>query len=137
MNHDAYNNSSAARPGRSNYACKKMEVAVTDQDDGLSDYGSDFTADEEEILKGLLEQAPAHEANIPEASPSLQLRDIEDDESPRGAKVLRRLGYERRNYDVPAVQLLESEKSMVTIQIEGDSSLSPNGMFNEFGRIRY
>ena len=114
-----------------------MEVAVTDQDDGLSDYGSDFTADEEEILKGLLQQAPFHKANLPEASPSLQLRDIEDDESPRGAKVSRRLGYERREYNLPAVQLLESERRMVTIQIEGDSSLSPNGMSNRFARIRY
>lgn len=114
-----------------------MEVAVTDQNDGLSDYGSDFTADEEEILKGLLEEAPLHKANLPEASSSLQLRDIEDDESPRGAKVLRRLGYERRSYDLSEVQLLEREKRMVTIQIEGDSSLSPNGMSNEIARIRY
>lgn len=114
-----------------------MEVAFTDQNDGLSDYGSDFTADEEEILRGLLEQAPFHEANLPEASSNLQLRDIEDDESPRGAKVLRRLGYERQNHDMPAVQLPEREKSMVTIQIEGDSSLSPNGMSNEFARIQY
>ena len=113
-----------------------MEVAVTAQDDGLSDYGSDFTADEEEILKGLFEQAPSPKATLPEASPSLQLRDIEDDESPRGAKVSRRLGYERREYNLP-VQLLESERRMVTIQIEGDSSLSPNGMSNGFTGIRY
>ena len=114
-----------------------MELSVTDQDDGLSDYGSDFTADEEEILKGLLEQVPSHESNLPEASSSLQLRDIEDDENPRGAKVLRRLGYEERSYDLPEVQLLEREKRMVTIQIEGDSSLSANGMSNEFARIGY
>ena len=137
MNHDAYYNSSAARSGRSNNACVNMELSVTDQDDGLSDYGSDFTADEEEILKGLLEQVPSHESNLPEASSSLQLRDIEDDENPRGAKVLRRLGYEERSYDLPEVQLLEREKRMVTIQLEGDSSLSANGMSNEFARLVY
>ena len=114
-----------------------MELSVTDHDDGLSDYGSDFTADEEEILKGLLAQVPSHEASLLEASPSLRLRDIEDDESPRGAKVLRRLGYERRGYDSPEVQALEREKRMVRIQIEGDSSLSANSMSNEFARTRY
>lgn len=114
-----------------------MELSVTDHDDGLSDYGSDFTADEEEILKGLLEQVPSHEASLVERSPSLQLRDIEDDENPRGAKVLRRLGYERWSYGLPEVQTLEREKRMVRIQIEGDSSLSANGMSNESARIRY
>ena len=137
MNHDAYNNRSAARPGRSNNASQKMDVSVTDQNDGLSDYGSDFTADEEEILKGLLEQVPSHEANLPEASPNLQLRDIEDDENPRGAKVLRRLVYERQGYDVPAVRLVERKNRMVEIQIEGDSSLSANGMSSEFASVRY
>ena len=114
-----------------------MELSVTDHDDGLSDYGSDFTADEEEILKGLVEQVPSPTASLLEASPSLQLRGIEDDENPRGAKVLRRLGYEQRNHDLPEVQTLEREKRMVRIQIEGDNSLSANGMPTEFGRIRY
>ena len=114
-----------------------MELSVTDHDDGLSDYGSDFTADEEEILKGLLEQVPSHEESLLEASATLQLRDIEDDESPRGAKVLRRLGYERRSHDLFGVQTLEREQKMVRIQIEGDNSLSANGTSNEFVRIRY
>ena len=114
-----------------------MELSVTDHDDGLSDYGSDFTADEEEILRGLLEQRPSPAASLLEASPSLQVRDIEDDENPRGAKVLRRLGYERRSHNLPEVQTLEREKRMVRIQIEGDSSFSANGMSTEFARVRY
>ena len=100
---------------------------VTDQQDGLSDYGSEFTPDEEEILNGLLQRVP-FEPNNQTTLPSLQLRDIEDDEVPRGAKVLRRLGHERRSYDDPEMQRQPSvqEKSRVTIQIDGDSHLSAN-----------
>ncbi len=57
-----------------------MEVEVA------SEYGSDFTPDEEEILHGLLQQAPS--ATLTEDL-SLVLKDIEDDESPRGARVPR------------------------------------------------
>ena len=107
-----------------------MDVSVIDQLDRLSDYGSDFTADEEEIIYGLLNRAP-HETKVPNADQPLQLRDIEDDETPRGAKVLRRLGHERWSYGVPAVQSLEVEKLRVTIQIDGGSILSTNGTLND------
>ncbi|KAL8908599.1 MAG: hypothetical protein Q9207_000687 [Kuettlingeria erythrocarpa] len=55
--------------------------------DVVSDYGSDFTADEEEILSGLLlQQAPTS----PATGVDLVLKDIEDDGSLRGARIARR-----------------------------------------------
>ncbi|KAL8925345.1 MAG: hypothetical protein Q9172_002276 [Xanthocarpia lactea] len=51
-----------------------------------SEYGSDFTPDEEEILHSLLQQA--HSATLTEDL-SLVLKDIEDNESPRGARLPR------------------------------------------------
>ncbi|KAL8967914.1 MAG: hypothetical protein Q9183_002708, partial [Haloplaca sp. 2 TL-2023] len=54
-----------------------------EQDDEASDYGSDFTPDEEEILRILLQQTPPTVAT----DPGLVLNDLEDNESPRGAKV--------------------------------------------------
>ena len=120
MNHDGYCNSSVAAPD--GFHNEDQEMDVTGQQDGLSDYGSDFTPDEEEILNGLLQQAP-HKTDT---HPSFQLRDIEDDESPRGARVLCRLGHERRSYDAPTMQPPVQEKRRVTIQIDGDSSLPTN-----------
>lgn len=54
--------------------------------DVASEYGSDFTPDEEEILQSLLLQAPA--ARLTDDH-GLVLKDIEDNESPRGARVPR------------------------------------------------
>ena len=51
--------------------------------DEASDYGSDFTPDEEEILRSLLQQTPPTVATYP----GLVLNDLEDNEGPQGAKV--------------------------------------------------
>lgn len=58
-----------------------MDVVPNDIS-STSDYGSDFTPDEEEILNGLLQRLPV-------GSPppvDLLLKDIENDETPLGAK---------------------------------------------------
>ncbi|KAL8865398.1 MAG: hypothetical protein Q9198_009344 [Flavoplaca austrocitrina] len=55
-----------------------MEVEIA------SDYGSDFTPDEEEILQSLLQQAPA--ATFTEEL-DLVLKDVEDHEGPRGIRI--------------------------------------------------
>jgi hypothetical protein len=125
LDHDGYNNSSVAAPARFHNEAEEMDV--TGQQDGLSEYGSDFTPDEEDILIGLLQQAPLSPSTAT-TIPDLQLKDIEDDEAPRGAKVLRRLGHERRSYDVGHMQPAVQEKRRVTIQIDGDSSLPTNCM---------
>ncbi|KAL2042436.1 hypothetical protein N7G274_004928 [Stereocaulon virgatum] len=123
LDHDGYNNSSVAAPA--SFHNEAEEMYVTGQWDGLSEYGSDFTPDEEEILIGLLQQEPLSSSSAT-TIPDLQLRDIEDNEAPRGAKVFRRLGHERRGYAVGNMQPAVQEKRRVTIQIDGDSSLPTN-----------
>jgi len=102
-----------------------MEVPFPDQHDRLSDYGSDFTPDEEEILNGLLQQVPDQGDN-PNTDPDQQLKDIEDNEGPRGARIPRRLGYQQLSTQHPSPQT--PEKRRVTIQFDGNSSPSTNGM---------
>lgn len=89
-----------------------MAADVAELQDEFSDYGSDFTPDEEEILKGLLQQAPL-ESDNPIADPDLLLKDIEDERTPRGARV-RVLGYEP--HSVPTITMEER----ATIQDDGD-----------------
>lgn len=53
---------------------------------GTSDYGSDFTPDEEEILNALLHPVPEQDDN-PNSDSNLVLKDIEDEQGHRGARV--------------------------------------------------
>ena len=53
---------------------------------GTSDYGSDFTPDEEEILNALLYPVPEQDDN-PNSDSNLVLKDIEDEQGCRGARV--------------------------------------------------
>ena len=95
-----------------------MEVITIDQPGEYSDYGSDFTPDEEEILTGLLRQTP-QEPDNPITDPDLQLKDIEDEITPRGARV-RALGYELRTLPSPT-----RAKKSVTFQADVDNSNNP------------
>lgn len=99
-----------------------MATAVAEQQDGFSDYGSDFTPDEEEILRGFLPQAPLEPDN-PITDPDLLLKDIEDERTPRGART-RMLGYEPHS-----VSTFSMEKKRVTIQDDGnnDGDILPQG----------
>ena len=56
-----------------------------------SDYGSDLDADQEDFVNQVLGALP----EVPESSPSLLLRDIEDNEGPCGAKIPSILGKNR------------------------------------------
>ena len=69
-----------------------MDGAILGQQDGISDYGSDFTPDEEEILNVLMQQVPAEAVT----DLDLLLKDIEDDEGPCGARIPRTLWHKRR-----------------------------------------
>lgn len=60
-----------------------MDISVVDDQDVVSDYGSDFTPDEEDILNGLLHQSPTG----PDPDVNLLLADIEDDERLQTARV--------------------------------------------------
>ena len=93
---------------------------------GSSDYGSDFSPEEEEALIELLSQAPL----IIEAAPSFQLDDIEDHNSPRGAILPRRLRLERwdevvyASGSVPETQ----PKGVPSLEICGDTSRTQIGL---------
>ena len=65
-----------------------MEHSSSGQPDEASEYGSDFTPDEEEILKGFL-QEPSRLgiADNPIRDLELQLEDVEDNEGPYGVKL--------------------------------------------------
>ena len=91
-----------------------MEDAILDQQDGVSDYGSDFTPDEEEIVNALLQQVPAESV----VDSNLLLRDIEDDEGPRGARLPRALRREARDL---SSHIWAADKSLPG-QVEWDHS---------------
>ena len=105
-----------------NNEAEAMDVPVTDQQDGLSDYGSDFTPEEEEILNALLHQAPEQVPDDgPNGDPDLLLKGIGNEEGPRGAKVPRRQGQQSKEY--PSLPLSE------TIRIDDDNNRSANSTF--------
>ena len=104
-----------------------------DQLDDSSDYGSDFTADEEGLLDQLLSKLPPE----PRADPKLVVKDIEDDDGPRGAKVPRVLGQERRNR--PEGTSWQGPKTLqavaVEIELDGGSSTPIGKLFEmAYGR---
>ncbi|KAI9809464.1 MAG: hypothetical protein M1827_006844 [Pycnora praestabilis] len=82
--------------------------------DNGSDYGSDFTADEEEALHALLSNIPASYS----AEEPFALRAYEDDESPRTARMPRTLGREQR--DPKELQLAEPQEVQSSVEIESD-----------------
>ncbi|KAK4695785.1 exonuclease V, partial [Lecanoromycetidae sp. Uapishka_2] len=96
-----------------------MAEPVTDQHDSLSEYGSDFTPDEEELLSGLLQQVPDQGDN-PNTDPNRQLGDIEDDEGPRGARIPRRLAREDHDRQIAFAQTPEKKRATNEID-DGDA----------------
>lgn len=100
-----------------------MEIAVTGQQDGLSDYGSDFSPGEEEILNGLLHYNPKQDDG-PIKDPDLILQDIEHEKGPRGARVPPRQDQQIKNQS----QLLLYQPDLA-IQLDGDSKSSANSTY--------
>lgn len=99
-----------------------MDIPVTDQQDGISDYGSDFSPEEEEILNVLLHQTPEQvQDEGPNGDPDLLLKGIGNEEGPRGAKVPRRQGQKSKEYS--SLPLSE------TIHIDDDKNHSANSTF--------
>ena len=82
-----------------------MEGVILEQQDGISDYGSDFTPDEEEILNVLLQQVPAESV----VDSDLLLKDIEDNEGPLGARFPRALWREVQD---PSSRIQAAENSL-------------------------
>ena len=108
-----------------NNEVEAMDVPVTDQQDGFSDYGSDFTPDEEEILNALLHQGPEQvQDDGPNRDPDLLLKGIGNEEGPRVAKVPRRHGQQSQEY----TSLPLSETS-IAIRLDSDNNRSANSTF--------
>ena len=97
-----------------------MDIPVTGQQDGFSDYGSDFSPDEEEILNGLLHQTREQDDG-PNSDPGLLLHDIKHEEGPRGARVPHRQGQQDQDHS-----LLPSYQNELAIQLHGDNKPSAN-----------
>ena len=76
-----------------------MEGAAWARESADSDYGSELNSDEDVSLTELLQQAPL--------SPLLVLKDIEDHESPRTARVPRMFGRDRRGHVERSIKRLE------------------------------
>jgi len=95
-----------------------MHLATFDQQDRASDYGSDFTPDEEEILRSLLQGA--REQNNPLTDPDLLLKDIEDNEGPRGARLPPRLSQEEWIHQAPSLRISKARLAVENIRDESD-----------------
>ncbi|KAL8673129.1 MAG: hypothetical protein Q9168_002426 [Polycauliona sp. 1 TL-2023] len=91
-----------------------MEIETT------SDYGSDFTPDEEEILRSLVQQAPA--AALTEDR-GLVLKDIEDHEGPRGARVPIYPRHQQQQFGGSQI-INQKQTPQVALQVADDSKLS-------------
>ena len=100
-----------------------MDVIIANQQDATSDYGSDFSSDEEVILNSLLQQH--HVPSDPELD--LLLADIGNDETSHTAKIpFRRPSHRIRSESGTPVWKFHANKRKLSIEIEGyESSSSP------------
>jgi len=104
-----------------------MDAPLGPPGSGSSDYGSDFSPEEEEALIKLLSQVPLQV----EAAPSFQIDDIEDLKSPRGAIPPRRLTQERWDevfYTTGPIPETE-QKGTPALKVGGDKSRAQIGMW--------
>ncbi|KAL8823453.1 MAG: hypothetical protein Q9191_005845 [Dirinaria sp. TL-2023a] len=98
-----------------------MDGTASAQEDGNSDYGSEINSDEEVSLTELLQQISSKEAS----APPLNLQDIEDNEGPRGARLPRWLGRERRDLDKTLMQMPNPRPTdKIAVEIESYRSAS-------------
>ena len=95
---------------------------------GSSDYGSDLSLDEEDELTKILLQI----GDISQPQPDLVLKDSQDDENPRGAKVPHKLGRERNRYlESPVLPDSAASESRVSIEIDCHCELTPKIVLTE------
>ena len=95
-----------------------------------SDYGSDFTAEEEDLVSELLAKLPSQQA-----SPSnLAVTNIEDDEAPGTAKLPRILGRER--WSRSGTPLSTAKKAGASIKIDGNGGTAHGEDSNHLPEIR-
>ncbi|KAI4243664.1 MAG: hypothetical protein LQ352_006985 [Teloschistes flavicans] len=97
------------------------------EQDAISDYGSDFTPDEEELLYSLLQQKP----DLSAQKEVLVLGGIEDHEGPSGAKIPRML-YQRRQ-SAGSASTPQQPTSHVAVEM-ADNSINPPNVENPESR---
>ena len=101
-----------------------MDGLASAHEDGDSDYGSEIHSDEEVSLTELIQQAPTRQAT----APPLVLKDIEDHETPRSARLPRKLGHERRQRaETPVHSPEQKPRSRIAVEIESYRSVSAPG----------
>jgi hypothetical protein len=94
-----------------------MDAPSKSLGDGSSDYGSDFSPEEEDALIALLSQV-SHQVEV---APVLKFEDIEDNESTRGAHMPRKLGrvqYRTQPYSKPAASRIDKQTTS-TVKYSG------------------
>ena len=109
-----------------------MEGLDTDQaDETVSDYGSDFTADEEEILNNLLRAPQTVEGDNPIKNSSAQLQHFEEHETPRVARIPAGSRYSLRS-SAKAEKGPDRSPRHITVAFELDSSPSNHSKFRTY-----
>lgn len=101
-----------------------MNASTTGSPDGNSDYGSDVTPEEEEILTRFLFQS-----SLPKPILDIDLlpADIENDENPHAPRLSHHAGYRSQERNRHFVQRRGEGKRQISIGIERDASSSVNG----------
>ena len=102
---------------RANLALVAMDAPTIEGAEEVSDYGSDFTPDEEEILASLLHHDP--ELDNPIQDPDLQLKHPEGHEGPHGVRIPRRMEYQPSSQGTP-MQLSAAPEKRVKTKMDGD-----------------
>lgn len=101
-----------------------MAIADVVDDAGISDYGSDLDAEQEDLINQFL----GGTSDIPESTPPLLIRDIEDNEGPSGAKVPSVLVRNRVSHYRPSLsEDYSSHPSSATVQVQFDRGDSAQG----------
>ena len=95
--------------------------------DAVSDYGSDFTAEEESLLDGLIHAGLA--TDNPNQDPDIQLKTIEDDEIPQQIKIPRYPFLQASGHDNSQLTNLDLAHS---IQDPSEHSIPEKGKYYNF-----
>lgn len=98
-----------------------MDDSIAGPQDGNSDYGSDFTPEQDEILNRLLQPLP------PKLVPDLELllADLSNDENPHAARTPYHVRYESQERSRDLVERRKDGKSQISVKLETSCKLRP------------
>jgi hypothetical protein len=110
-----------------------LNVSKAHQQDDDSEYGSDFTADEEEILNGILSQLPQSQAasTVVEDRVIPSIEDNEASSTTRTARVLGRPQWIQTDDSDSMRTSADRETPRITVEVEKvESRDAPNGKYS-------